>query len=68
MANIIQNVFDLVGYFTDVALTSPVSAVLMLTGFLLVGVSSLVFGYLALGAAVDFILPESVGRTPPQQG
>lgn len=68
MASIIQNVADLIGYFTDVALSNPLSALLLLFGFLFVAGASAVFGYLTAGAIVDFIVPESPGRRPPQRG
>ncbi|USZ67068.1 hypothetical protein NGM10_10030 [Halorussus salilacus] len=68
MVSIIQNVVDMVGYFSEVALSSPLSALLMLFGFLFVAGSSLVMAYLAAGAAVDYVTPESLGRRPPQQG
>ncbi|PSP57414.1 hypothetical protein BRC82_00215 [Halobacteriales archaeon QS_1_67_19] len=68
MASLIQNVVDLIGYFTEVALSNPLSALLLLCGFVLVAFSSAVFGVLTAGAVVDFILPDSLGRRPPQQG
>jgi hypothetical protein len=68
MVSIIQNVFDLVGYFSGVALSDPLSAFLLLCGALLVGFSSLVMAYLAAGAVIDFLIPESPGRRPPQRG
>jgi hypothetical protein len=67
MASIIQNVVDMIGYFTDAALAFPTSIILLTVGFVLVTGSSLVLGYLALGAAIDFIVPESTGRPPAQR-
>lgn len=68
MASIIQNLIDMVGYFTDVALSNPGSAVLLTFGTLFVTVSVAVFGYLTAGAVVDALIPDSAGRAPPQQG
>lgn len=69
MVNIVQNLIDMVNYFTDVATADPVSGLLVALGAFFVGFSSLVFGYLTLGAAVDAIIPDiSAGGKPPQQG
>ena len=68
MVNVIQNVLDMFGYFGDAAGAFPLSSLLLLFGFLFIAFSSLFLGYLALGAAVDFILPDSLGRRPPQRG
>ncbi|NEU58924.1 hypothetical protein [Halorussus sp. MSC15.2] len=67
MASIIQNVLDMIGYFTDVAFAFPTSILLLTVGFLLVVLPSLVFGYLAAGGIVDYIVPDSVGRPPAHQ-
>ena len=68
MANIIQNVVDMIGYFGDAATSFPSSILLLLMGGALILFSSLVLGYLAAGAAVDYVIPDSIGRTPPRQG
>lgn len=68
MASIIQNVVDMIGYFGDAAVSFPSSILLLLMGGALILFSSLVLGYLAAGAAVDYVIPESIGRTPPRQG
>lgn len=68
MVNPIQDGIDLVGYFTDVALGDPINAVIMLFGFLFVVVPSVAFGVLAAGGILDSILPDTLGRSPPQQG
>lgn len=68
MASIIQNVLDLIGYFGDAAVSFPSSILLLLIGGALILFSSLALGYLAAGAAVDYVIPESLGRTPPRQG
>jgi hypothetical protein len=50
--------------FTDVATADPLSAVLLLVGALLVGVTMAVGGVLALGALVEAIVPSP--RAPPR--
>jgi hypothetical protein len=72
MANIavrlFNNVFDLTGKFTEVALGDPLSAILLLFGAVFVLFAAAVLGSLAAGAFVSGVMPESIGRTPPQQG
>jgi hypothetical protein len=45
----------------------PLSVVSLLFGALFVAAASAVLGYLALGAAVDAVVPENLGE-PPRQG
>ena len=54
--------------FIDIALSDPLSALLIAFGALFVGASSAVFGYLTLGAAVDLIMPDVSGQQPPRAG
>lgn len=68
MASIIQNVVDMVGYFTDAATAFPTSVVLLAIGFVLVVAPSLMMAYLTAGAVVDAIIPENLGRPPQQRG
>lgn len=68
MAGIIQNLVDMVGYFTDAALAFPTSIIMLAMGFVLVTGSVLVFAYLTAGAVVDLFIPESAGRPPRQRG
>lgn len=72
MANIVTrllgNVIDLSNTFTDVALSDPLSAILMASGTVFVLLSVGVFGYLVMGALFSGFIPENIGRTPPQQG
>jgi hypothetical protein len=68
MVSIIENVTEMVDLFGNVATFGPLSAVLLAMGALLVVGASGVFGYLAVGALVDILIPESLGRAPPQQG
>ncbi|WP_135826888.1 hypothetical protein [Halorussus ruber] len=67
MASIIQNIVDMVGYFSDAAFAFPTSILLMAMGFILVTGSVLVFAYLTAGAVLDLFIPETAGRRPPQQ-
>ncbi|MCL9814424.1 hypothetical protein [Natranaeroarchaeum aerophilus] len=51
----------------EAALTvDPLSAILVIVGQLIIGVSVLVFGYLTVRAAIDLVTPESVGQAPPR--
>jgi hypothetical protein len=68
MVSIIENVIDMVDLFGNFATFGPLSAVLLAMGALLVVGASAVLGYLAAGAFVDLVSPESLGRSPPQQG
>ncbi len=53
----------LVETFTYVALRDPISFILVVTGALLVGGASAVFGVLTLGAVADALTPDlSRGR------
>ena len=67
MASIIQNVVDMIGYFTDAALAFPTSIILLAVGFIFVTGSSLVLAYLTAGAVIDAIVPESAGKLPAQR-
>ena len=66
-SQLIQSVLDMPGKFLDIALTDPVSAVLILIGAALVGVASAVFGYLSLGAAASLVIRPGSGRSPPRE-
>ncbi|WP_135533799.1 hypothetical protein [Halostella pelagica] len=68
MVSIIENVTEMVDLFGNVATFGPASAVLLAIGALLIIGSSAVLGYLTAGAFVDLLIPESLGRSPPQQG
>lgn len=52
--------------FTEVATSDPISAVLVATGALLVGLSSGAFGYLALRGVGEWF-NGSPGQGPPRQ-
>ncbi|MFC6904815.1 hypothetical protein [Halalkalicoccus tibetensis] len=67
MVNPIAEVFELIGYTTEVALGDPIAAVLILIANLLLGGSILVFFGLAIGGILDTILPDQIGRSPPPQ-
>lgn len=68
MVDPIADVEMAIEQFTTVATHDPVSAVLLASGALFVGLASAVFGYLTLGALVDLITPEASVRGPPRQG
>jgi hypothetical protein len=68
MPSIIQNFVDMAGYLIDAAFAFPSSILLVVAGFALITLPSLLLAYLAAGAAVDLIVPESIGRPPQQRG
>lgn len=68
MAGLIQNLTEMARLFGDVATTDPVSALLLLVGALLVGFSSLLFGYLALGGIGAALIPDTSPKRPQQRG
>lgn len=68
MVNPIQDAIDLGGYFAEVALGDPINVVLMAFGFLFVVVPSVIFFGIAAGGILDSIIPDDLGRSPPQQG
>lgn len=63
--DIVESFQELPGLFADVATVDPISAVLVLMGAILVGVSMGAFGLLVLGAAVEFVTPDSSATTHP---
>lgn len=68
MANIVvENITAFVRTFVEVAARDPLSAILVVTSVLIMTAAFGVFGYLTLGAIVSTIVPDSIGRTPPQQ-
>ncbi len=68
MVTPIQDLFALGGYFAGIASGDPVSAVLLVFGFLFVVVPSVIFFGLAAGGILDWIIPDTLGQSPPQQG
>ena len=64
---LVRSIIDMPGKFVDIALTDPISAILILIGAVIVGVSSAVFGYLSLGAAFSLVMRPGSGRSPPQE-
>jgi len=68
MVSIVDNLTEMVSLFSDVATADPLSAVLLAVGALFVVAPSAALGYLAAGAFVDLLIPESIGRSPPQRG
>lgn len=72
MANILFKLLGdaaaLADIITDVALSSPLSALLVLSGTVLWILSFGLFGYLTVGAILSGIIPGNSSQTPPQQG
>ena len=66
MVDLIGNVTTMINEFTNIALSDPLSAILILFGSLFVGGSVLAFTYLSLGAVVDLVTPE-VSEGPARQ-
>jgi hypothetical protein len=68
---LIESVVQLVGEFGKVATVDPISAVLLLLGAVLTGVSVVVFGYLTVGAVLaglgDLIPSPSSPGGPPRE-
>jgi len=67
MVWVIDNVVTMVEQFSAVAMSDPVSAVLMTLGGLLTGFAALFFGYIAARGLLDVVLPD-VSSQPPQAG
>jgi hypothetical protein len=65
--NPVSDLLDAVTYFSDAATVDPVSGLLFVLGQLLFVVSFALFGYMVLGGIVDYVIPDSPGRAPPQQ-
>jgi len=67
VSQFVQSILEMPGKFLDIALTDPVSALLILVGAALVGVASAVFGYLSLGAVFSLFFRPGSGRSPPPE-
>lgn len=63
MATIASQLSELADLFSGVAGVDPLSTLLLVLGAVLIVGSSAVLGFLALGAAVDLVVPDRVGRT-----
>lgn len=67
MVSVIDNIFEMIRLFTDVAFGGiPTSPLLLVVGSLFVAIPVLVFGYVAIGGIVDLIMPDTAGRPPHQ--
>ena len=53
-------------HFESALTVDPLSAILVVVGQLIIGVSVLALGYLTLGAVIDLLTPESFGQAPPR--
>lgn len=68
LTDLIDSILAMPEAFTEVAMHDPLSAVLMAVGSVLFLATFGVFGYLALGAAVDAVVPDVSAGGPPQAG
>ena len=68
LTDLIDSLIALPQEIANVALSGPISFVLVVVGSLLFAASFAVFGYLALGAFFDLFIPDTTGRSPPQAG
>jgi hypothetical protein len=59
MSIVVDNVREMVGFFTTVATTDPLSAILLALGALLTGVAVTIFGGLTVGG---LIAPFTAGK------
>ena len=57
LSDLISSIMEFPSAIGEVAAQSPITAVLVGMGALLIGLSVAVFGYLSLGAAVDLVTP-----------
>ena len=62
MVWIIDNLVTAGDLFGEVARTDPLSAILLALGALLIVFSTAVFGYLALGGALEPLVPEHLNH------
>lgn len=69
VVRLLNNVVELTNRFAEVAIgVDPLSALLLVCGAIFVLLSVGVLGYLATGAVLSGLIPENIGRRPPQQG
>ncbi|WP_226011878.1 hypothetical protein [Halomicrobium salinisoli] len=66
LGELIESIVQMPGRFVSIATSDPLSALLILIGGALIGVSVAVMGYLTLGAAVDLITPDVGSRGQPR--
>lgn len=64
----LNSVVEMFVNFGDIAMRDPFSALLIAVGGLIFTVAFGAFAALTVGAVVDGIIPDSIGREPPQQG
>ncbi len=63
----VDDVLEMARLITEIAVRDPLSFVLVTVGTLLIVFSMAALGYLALGAAVEFVTPASIGRPPERR-
>jgi hypothetical protein len=59
VTDLIESIIDMPGEFAGVAAQGPIEGLLVLFGALFVTAPLAVFGYLAAGAVIDLLLPDS---------
>lgn len=62
---LVESAIEMPGKFVEVAAQGPIEALLVLLGAVFVTVPSLVFGYLALGAGIDFLRADQTETRHP---
>lgn len=67
MVWVIDNLVTMVEQFTAVAMSDPLSAVLVTLGGLITGFAGLFFAYLVAGGLLDVVTPD-VSSRPPEAG
>jgi hypothetical protein len=63
----VESILEMPGKFADIAMHDPLSAILLASGALFVGIAVAAFGYLSLGAFFSLFTVETSTR-PPRQG
>lgn len=67
MSSLLGSIPKLVTEISRVALSDPLSAISVAVGSAFIGLAVLAFGYLALGAVADTVVPDFSSREPPQR-
>ncbi|RXK47329.1 hypothetical protein [Halorientalis pallida] len=66
LADIVTSIPELVRSISEIALSDPLSAVLITVGGLLIAGTVGLTGYLVLGVIVSAVVPDLSGGQPPQ--
>lgn len=65
LTDLVQSIIDMPGEFAGVMAQGPVEALLVVMGAVLVTVPAAFFAVLVAGAAIEFVVPDSVRETHP---